>query len=126
MMLPLLHRAQEQNGCLSDEGTTEFAELTETTPTDERSTPSFYNMYHLESVGKHVVGLCTNTACLLIDGEGMLEHANDVLGCAVGATFDCGFFALESRSAWPTATKLRACWSTNAACVRSRPRLSNQ
>ena len=94
-MLPLLHLAQEQDGYLSDEGIAEVAELTGTTPADVRGTASFYEMFHLEPVGKYVVGVCTNIACLLAGGEELLEHATKTLGCAVGATSDDGLFTLE-------------------------------
>ena len=94
-MLPLLHLVQEQDGYLSEEGMAEVAEITGTTPAEVRGTASFYDMYHLEPVGKYVVGVCTNIACLLAGGEEMLEHASTTLGCAVGSTSDDGLFTLE-------------------------------
>ena len=94
-MLPLLHLAQEQDGYLSDAGIAEVAELTNTTPADVRGTASFYEMFHLEPVGKYVVSVCTNIACLLSGGEEMLAHASATLGCTVGATSDDGLFTLE-------------------------------
>ncbi len=94
-MLPLLHLAQEQDGWLTNEGIAEVAELTGTTPADVRGTASFYEMFHLEPVGKYVVSVCTNIACLLQGGEEMLEHASATLGCAVGSTSDDGLFTLE-------------------------------
>jgi NADH-quinone oxidoreductase E subunit len=94
-MLPLLHLAQEQDGYLTNEGIAEVAELTGTTPADVRGTASFYEMFHLEPVGKYVVAVCTNIACLLRGGGEMLEHASAVLGCAVGSTSDDGLFTLE-------------------------------
>jgi NADH-quinone oxidoreductase subunit E len=94
-MLPLLHLVQEQDGYLSDEGIAEVAELTKTTPADVRGTASFYDMFFLEPVGKYVVAVCTNIACLLGGGLEMLEHASTSLGCAVGSTSDDGLFTLE-------------------------------
>lgn len=94
-MLPLLHLAQEQDGYVSEAGIDEIAELTGTTPADVRGTASFYDMFHLEPVGKYVVGVCTNIACLLAGGEEMLAHASEVLGCAPGGTSDDGLFTLE-------------------------------
>lgn len=94
-MLPLLHLAQEQDGYVSDEGIAEVAALTVTTPADVRGTALFYDMFHLEPVGKYVVGVCTNIACLLAGGEEFLEHASETLGCSVGATSDDGLFTLE-------------------------------
>lgn len=94
-MLPLLHLAQEQDGYLSEPAMIEIAELTGTTPADVRGTASFYDMIHLEPVGKYVVGICTNIACLLAGGEEMVEHATKKLGCAVGGTSSDGLFTLE-------------------------------
>ena len=94
-MLPLLHLCQEQDGYLTDEAMAEVAELTGTTPAEVRGTASFYDMFHLEPVGRYVVGVCTNIACLLRGGEELLAHASDVLGCAVGGTSDDGLFTLE-------------------------------
>ena len=61
-MLPLLHLAQEQDGYLCDDAIAEVAELTGTTPAEVRGTAMFYDMFHLEPVGKYVVGVCTNIA----------------------------------------------------------------
>ncbi len=94
-LLPLLHLAQEQDGYLSDDGIAEVASLTDTSPADVRGTASFYDMFHLEPVGRYVVGVCTNIACLLGGGEELLEHASSTLGCAVGATSSDGLFTLE-------------------------------
>jgi NADH-quinone oxidoreductase E subunit len=94
-MLPLLHLVQEQDGYLSEAGMAEVAELTGTSPAEVRGTASFYDMFHLEPVGKYVVGVCTNIACLLAGGPEMLAHAASSLGCAVGATSADGLFTLE-------------------------------
>ncbi len=94
-MLPLLHLAQEQDGYLTNEGIAEVAELTGTTPADVRGTAAFYDMFHLEPVGKYVVGICTNVACLLAGGDALLEHASETLGCSVGATSEDHLFTLE-------------------------------
>lgn len=94
-MLPLLHLAQEQDGYLSEAGIEEVAALTGTTSADVRGTAAFYDMFHLEPVGKYVVGICTNIACLLAGGEEFLVHASKKLACAVGDTTSDGLFTLE-------------------------------
>lgn len=94
-MLPLLHLAQEQDGYLTPAGIDEVAGLTGTTSADVRGTAAFYDMFHLEPVGKYVVGVCTNIACLLAGGEEFLEHASEKLDCAVGSTSSDGLFTLE-------------------------------
>ena len=72
-MLPLLHLAQEQDGYVSDEGIAEVAELTSTTPADVRGTALFYDMFHLEPVGRYVVGVCTSGSQFVI-GAGPTAH----------------------------------------------------
>lgn len=94
-MLPLLHLAQEQDGYLCDDAMAEVAELTGTTPAEVRGTASFYDMFHLEPVGRYVVGVCTNVACLLAGADEMLNHAANVLNCSPGSTSDDGVFTLE-------------------------------
>jgi NADH-quinone oxidoreductase subunit E len=94
-MLPLLHLAQEQDGYVSEEGIAEVAQMTSTTPADVRGTALFYDMFHLEPVGRYVVGVCTNIACLLAGGEKLLAHASASLGCPVGSTSSDGMFTLE-------------------------------
>jgi NADH-quinone oxidoreductase subunit E len=117
-MLPLLHLAQEQDGYLSDEGIAEVAELTGTTPADVRGTATFYDMYHLAPVGKYVVGVCTNIACLLAGGEELLEHASQTLGCAVGSTSDDGLFTLEEAECLADCN-IAPCVQVNSRYVRT-------
>jgi NADH-quinone oxidoreductase E subunit len=94
-MLPLLHLAQEQDGYLTEPAIIEIAELTGTSPADVRGTAAFYDMIHLEPVGKYVVGVCTNIACLLNGAQEMLEHVTTTLGCPVGGTSADGLFTVE-------------------------------
>jgi NADH-quinone oxidoreductase E subunit len=94
-MLPLCHLAQEQDGYLTADAMAEIATLTGTTAAEVRGTASFYDMFHLEPVGTHVVGICTNIACLLAGGIELLEHASRTLGVPVGSTTEDGQFTLE-------------------------------
>jgi NADH-quinone oxidoreductase E subunit len=94
-LIPLCHLAQEQDGYLSEPAMAEIAELTGVTAAEVRGTASFYDMLHLEPVGKYVVGVCTNIACLLAGGLELLEHAEASLGINTGATTADGLFTLE-------------------------------
>jgi NADH-quinone oxidoreductase E subunit len=94
-LIPLCHLAQEQDGYLSELAMVEIAELTGVTAAEVRGTASFYDMLHLEPVGKYVVGVCTNIACLLAGGLELLEHAEASLGINTGATTADGLFTLE-------------------------------
>ena len=94
-LIPLCHLAQEQAGHLTSPLMEEIAELTGVTPAEVYGTASFYDMLHTEPVGKYLVGVCTNIACLLQGGDDLLEHAEVSLGVAAGGTSDDGMFTLE-------------------------------
>ena len=94
-LVPLCHLAQEQDGWLTPEAVGHIAELLDLTPAQVYGTASFYDMLHTEPVGRHLVAVCTNIACLLAGAEELLEHAEDRLGVSVGATTADGEFTLE-------------------------------
>ena len=52
-------------------------------------------MLHTEPVGRYVVTVCTNIACMLAGAYEVLEHAEGSLGISVGQTTDDGEFTLE-------------------------------
>lgn len=94
-LIPLCHLAQGQDRYLTEEAMVEIAELCEVTPAEVRGTASFYDMLHTDPVGRYVVGVCTNIACMLAGGDDLLAHATERLGCAVGGTSPDGLFTLE-------------------------------
>jgi NADH-quinone oxidoreductase E subunit len=94
-LLPLCHLAQEQDGWLRPEAMAEIAELTGVTPAEVRGTATFYDMLHTEPVGRYVVAVCTNIACILDGAAELLSHAEERLGIRVGATTEDGLFTLE-------------------------------
>ena len=52
-------------------------------------------MLHTEPVGRYLVSVCTNIACLLDGAVELLEHAEAHLGVGVGGTTADGLFTLE-------------------------------
>lgn len=94
-LVPLLHLLQEQDGYLSADGLEHVAELVDLTPAEVRGTASFYDMFHLEPVGKYVVAVCTNVACMLAGAYELLEHMEHRLGVAPGGTTADATFTLE-------------------------------
>ena len=94
-LIPLCHVAQQQDGWLSPEAMEHIAELLDLTHAEVLGTASFYEMFKLEPVGKYLVNVCTNIACLLVGGEELLEHCEERLGVKAGATTPDGLFTLE-------------------------------
>ena len=52
-------------------------------------------MLHTEPVGRYVMSVCTNIACMLRGAYELLDHAESALGIRAGATTDDGMFTLE-------------------------------
>ena len=94
-LIPLLHIAQEQDGWVAPDAMEHIAELLDLTPAEVLGTASFYDMIFTEPVGRHLVSVCTNIACLLNGGYELLEHAEEKLGVKGGATTADGNFTVE-------------------------------
>jgi NADH-quinone oxidoreductase subunit E len=94
-LIPMLHVLQEQDGYLTEDGMAHLAELLGLTPAEVRGTATFYDMFHFEPVGKYLVAVCTNIACMLQGAYRLLEHAEERLGVAPGGTTADGMFTLE-------------------------------
>ena len=94
-LIPLLHLAQEQDGHVSDEAMEHLAELVGVTPAEVLGTCSFYEMFKREPVGKYMINVCTNIACMLMGGEELLHHFEETLGIRPGSTTSDGLFTLE-------------------------------
>jgi NADH-quinone oxidoreductase subunit E len=94
-LIPLCHLAQEQDGWLRPEAIDDIAELIGVSPAEVYGTASFYDMLHTEPVGRYVVAVCTNIACMLRGAYELLEHVEDHLGVGVGGTTEDGMFTVE-------------------------------
>lgn len=94
-LIPILHIAQEQDGWLTPDGMAHVAELLGLEPAEVYGTASFYDMLFTHPVGRHLVSICTNLACLLTGAQELLEHAEARLGIAAGGTTADGEFTLE-------------------------------
>jgi NADH-quinone oxidoreductase E subunit len=94
-LIPLCHLAQEQDGWLRPEAISEIGELCGVTAAEVKGTATFYDMLHTEPVGKYVVAVCTNIACLLGGALELLEHAESTLGVRAGGMSTDGVFTLH-------------------------------
>ncbi|MFP5376332.1 MAG: NADH-quinone oxidoreductase subunit NuoE [Acidimicrobiia bacterium] len=94
-LIPVLHLAQEQDGWLTPESIEHVAELLGLTAAEVYGTATFYDMLFTHPVGRHLVSVCTNIACLLSGGYELLEHAEQALGVRAGGTTADGELTLE-------------------------------
>ena len=94
-LLPVLHVAQEQWGWVSSEVMDYVAGLLDILPVEVYEVASFYTMYHLEPVGKHVIEYCRTGPCCLMGGEDIYGYLKQKLGIQAGETTQDGLFTLK-------------------------------
>jgi NADH-quinone oxidoreductase subunit E len=95
-ILPALRIAQEQYGWLSREALEQVADALDLTPAYCMSVASFYDMFHLEPVGRHMVEVCTNVCCGLVNAQAVLEAFELELGIGPGETTSDGAVTLRA------------------------------
>jgi NADH-quinone oxidoreductase subunit E len=96
-VMDALRLVQEENGgWLSPEALRDVADAMDVTPAFCHSIATFYDMYHLEPVGRHLVEVCTNLSCALAGAQAVLDAFADELGVPPGETTDDGDFTLRA------------------------------
>jgi NADH-quinone oxidoreductase subunit E len=116
--LPALRLAQEKHGYLSPDALRECARALGTTPAYCESVASFYDMFHLAPVGRHMVDVCTNISCALVGAQQVLERFEDELGVQAGETTGDGEVTLRTVEClggcgWATIVALDEHYRTN-------------
>jgi NADH-quinone oxidoreductase subunit E len=94
-LIPLLHEVQAEVGYLSPEAVAWVAGYLELSPADVLSVASFYDMLHLEPVGKHLIYVCQNLTCALRGSERVIRHLENTLGIRMGETTPDGKITLR-------------------------------
>ncbi len=95
-IMPALHAAQGRYGWLPPEALREVADALDLTPAYCQAVASFYDMYHLEPVGRHTIEVCTNISCALVGAQQVLEAFEQELGVKAGGTSEDGAFTLRT------------------------------
>ena len=96
-ILPALRMAQERHGgWLPDEAFREVADALDVTPAYCHAVASFYDMFHLRPVGRHLIEICTNVACALVGAQDVVEAFERELGVRVGETTPDGEVTLRT------------------------------
>jgi NADH-quinone oxidoreductase subunit E len=90
LTLPALRFAQEERGWLPPEALREVAGVLDLTPAYCQAVASFYDMFHLEPVGRHMVEICTNLSCALVGAQRVVEAFEGALGIRAGETTEDG------------------------------------
>jgi NADH-quinone oxidoreductase E subunit len=117
-IIPALRLAQEAHGgWLPEQAFREVADALDVTPAYCLSIASFYDMFHTEPVGRHLVEVCTNISCALSGAQGVVEAFERELDVHVGSTTDDGNVTLR------TVECLGGCGWATVVAVDNRHRL---
>jgi NADH-quinone oxidoreductase E subunit len=95
-VMPALRLAQERYGWLPPDAFREVGEALDLTPAYCKAVASFYDMFHLERVGRHMIEVCTNISCALVGAQQVLEAFQSELGVEAGETTEDGQFTLRT------------------------------
>lgn len=94
-VMPVLDLAQRQcGGWLPQPALDAVAEIVGLSPIRVYEVASFYTMYNLKPVGKHLVQICRTTPCWLRGSDDITKSCKDNLGIGMGETTEDGLFSL--------------------------------
>lgn len=94
-LLPMLHLTQSVEGRVTTDAIDLCAELLGLSAADVSGVATFYTMYKRHPMGKHHVGVCTNTLCAVMGGDAIFERLCSHLGIGNDETTDDGAVTLE-------------------------------
>jgi NADH-quinone oxidoreductase subunit E len=96
-LIPLLHLAQEEfGGWLSPESMDYVASLLSIEPIEAYEVATFYSMYNLQPVGKHLFEVCQTGPCMLNGSDKIINYIKTKLNLGVGETTEDGMFTLKT------------------------------
>ncbi|HSB80033.1 MAG TPA: NADH-quinone oxidoreductase subunit NuoE [Candidatus Methylomirabilis sp.] len=95
VLIPMLHEVQAEVGYLSPDAIEWVAGYLGLSPADVMSVASFYDMLHLEPVGRHMIYVCHNLSCALLGAERLIRHLESRLGTRMGETTPDGRITLK-------------------------------
>lgn len=95
-LLPVLHEAQDAFGGWLDVPVMDYvAELLSIKPIEVYEVATFYSMYNLKPVGKHLLEVCQTGPCMLNGSDDIIAYIKEKLGINAGETTPDGLFTLK-------------------------------
>lgn len=94
-LIPLLHIAQENYGWLSAEAMDYVAGLLKLEPIEVYEVATFYSMFNMKPVGKHLLEVCQTGPCMISGSDDIIDYIKQKLGIGPGETTADGLFTLK-------------------------------
>ena len=96
LVLPCLHRIQDDRGYIADEDITGLVEYLGVPRIQIEEVLSFYTMLRRKPIGRWHVQVCRNVSCSMRGAERLIDHLADRLGVKPGETTADGHFTLST------------------------------
>lgn len=94
-LLPMLHYVQSVQGQISPAGISACAHVLDLTPAEVAAVATFYTMFKRFPLGKHHIGVCTNSLCAILGGDELWRELSETLGVGHDETTEDRMFTLE-------------------------------
>ena len=94
-LLPMLHLVQSIDGYVSPNGIAFCAHMLDLSRANVSAVATFYSQYKRRPNGEFTVGVCTNTLCAAMGGDGIFDRISDRLGIGHDETTEDGKITLE-------------------------------
>jgi NADH-quinone oxidoreductase subunit E len=93
-LIPALHIAQAEIGCIPPDLQEEIARLFDIETSEVHAIVTFYDMFYEKPIGKHVIHVCKNVSCMLRGCDNVLKALCDHLQVIPGETDSNGEFTV--------------------------------
>lgn len=94
-VLPILHLVQSEENRVTPDGIALCADVLGLTTAEVAAVATFYTMYKRRPVGRHHIGVCTNSLCALLGGDEVYAALSESLGAGHDESDEDGTFWLE-------------------------------
>lgn len=94
-LLPALHDIQDAIGYIPDDAVASLAHSFNLSRAEVHGVITYYHHFRRQPPGRHKVEICRAEACQAMGADGLLEHAQSVLGCQIHQTTKDGAVSLE-------------------------------
>src|SRR2546428_4312641 len=89
-LLAALHLVQDELGWLPEPAMAYVGHLLDVPPVRVREVATFYTMYRLHPVGRHVIGVCNSVSCWAMGSGKIIHLCAEKLGVHPGQTHPDG------------------------------------
>lgn len=93
-LMQVLQESQKRYGCVPEEVQEFISKEMHVSTAKINGVVSFYSMFSLKPSGKHILGVCTGTACYVKGSTRLVERVEELLDTPYGSTTKDGLFTL--------------------------------